>query len=66
MVINNWQWRNALALADAFWRRWLKEVTPTMAKRTKWLEKSKALKEGDFVVMADENLPRNCWTEGLY
>ena len=53
------------ALADAFWRRWIKEYRPSIAARTKWLESAPQLKEEDLVVVADENLPRNCWLKGV-
>ncbi|XP_065175930.1 uncharacterized protein LOC135805765 [Sycon ciliatum] len=30
------QWRIVQVLADHFWRRWIKEYLPTLARRTKW------------------------------
>lgn len=58
------QWRIAQQLADMFWRRWLREYTPTLAQRRKWREKVEPIKEGDLVLLHDPTLPRNQWPRG--
>jgi transposase InsO family protein len=58
------QWRIAQQLADAFWRRWLKEYVPTIARRQKWQKPSTPLKAGDLVIVADYAAHRNDWTRG--
>jgi hypothetical protein len=58
------QWRIAQQLADAFWRRWLKEYVPTLAQRKKWHKPTTPLKAGDLVIIADYAAHRNDWARG--
>jgi hypothetical protein len=58
------KWRIVQALADCFWRRWIREILPDLARRTKWFLKVDPLKRGDFVVIVDENAARNNWIRG--
>lgn len=58
------QWRIAQTLADMFWRRWVKEILPTLIPRKRWQEEGKPLQEGDIVLVVDPNLPRNIWPKG--
>jgi hypothetical protein len=55
------RWRQVQFLADEFWRRWLHEYLPTLHKKTKWLQESRNLKEGDLVLMIEDGLSRNEW-----
>ena len=57
-------WKTSQALADMFWRRWLKEYLPTLQKREKWTTPVPPLKKGDLVLIADANLPRSVWPRG--
>ncbi|XP_062713879.1 uncharacterized protein LOC134290714 [Aedes albopictus] len=50
-------------LVDEFWHRWIKEYLPTIAVRTKWIEDSRDLQEGDAVIVVDEST-RNGWLRG--
>lgn len=59
------QWRIANALKNHFWRRWVKEVLPTLTRRTKWFEKKDPVKIGDLVIVCDEDVPRNQWIRGI-
>lgn len=52
-------------MADSFWRKWIREYLPTIARRTKWFYPTKPLQEGDVVVIVDENNPRNSWPKGV-
>ena len=54
-------WRQAQYLANLFWRRWLREYLPTLLERKKWYTPRRNLKEGDLVLMADEDYPRGQW-----
>ncbi|XP_055589370.1 uncharacterized protein LOC129741647 [Uranotaenia lowii] len=56
-------WNLARTISDSFWKRWLKEYLPTIARRTKWFEKTKPLEPGDLVFVADEKR-RNSWIRG--
>lgn len=57
-------WKAAQQFADMFWKRWVSEYLPTLTKRTKWYQPTKPLLEGDLVLIADANNPRNCWPRG--
>ncbi|XP_065197638.1 uncharacterized protein LOC135829160 [Sycon ciliatum] len=59
------QWRVAQALADMFWRRWVREYLPTLARRTKWNRQTKQLVVNDIVIIADDNAPRGSWPKGV-
>ncbi|XP_055602322.1 uncharacterized protein LOC129751072 isoform X2 [Uranotaenia lowii] len=56
-------WRLAQTLVDIFWKRWIKEYLPSIARRTKWFDPVKPLEEGDVVIVVDENR-RNGWERG--
>lgn len=57
-------WPTSQWLANLFWKRWIKTYLPDITRRTKWHEKVKPLREGDIVVIADPEHPRNCWPKG--
>ncbi|XP_065180445.1 uncharacterized protein LOC135811008 [Sycon ciliatum] len=60
------QWRIVQVLADHFWRRWIKEYLPTLARQTKWHGRTeKKVEVGDVVVIADDNAVRNTWPKGI-
>ena len=58
------QWKIAQAFADAFWRRWLREYVPTLLARNKWNCDKCIFNEGDIVLIADSQAPRNTWKTG--
>lgn len=58
-------WKKAQALADMFWRRWLREYVPVLQRRQKWINGVSPLKIGDVVIIVDKNLPRNTWPKGV-
>ena len=51
-------------MAEAFWRRWLKEYVPNLIERRKWLTSRRNLKPGDIVLVVDSNTPRGQWPLG--
>ncbi|XP_063533651.1 uncharacterized protein LOC134743949 [Cydia strobilella] len=57
-------WRESQRLADLLWKRWVKEYLPTLTRREKWYQSSTPLAEGDIVVIADSQSPRNLWPRG--
>jgi len=59
------RWRHVQFLADQFWKRWLREYLPNLAKRQKWVEPKANFKVGDVVLVMDENSPRKSWPLGL-
>lgn len=56
--------RQSEMFANMFWRRWIKEMLPTLTRRSKWFEKVKPISEGDIVIIVDENTVRNSWLKG--
>ncbi|XP_045506279.1 uncharacterized protein LOC123702546 [Colias croceus] len=57
-------WKKAQALANEFWRRWVREYLPTLNPRGHLRHDRQALKVGDIVIVADAALPRNVWPRG--
>ena len=55
------RWRNVQAVADHFWRRWLREYVPYLTERRKWLNQVPNLKIDDVVIVVDPNTPRGHW-----
>ncbi|XP_076039431.1 uncharacterized protein LOC143024506 [Oratosquilla oratoria] len=55
------KWRLAQYLAKQFWRIWQKEYLPCLQERQKWLKVNRNLKEGDIVLMVENNTPRSHW-----
>ncbi|XP_076660155.1 uncharacterized protein LOC143363463 [Halictus rubicundus] len=58
------QWKIAQFFADAFWRRWLREYLPGLIPRSKWCHSEESLKNGDIVLIAERQAPRNSWKIG--
>ncbi|XP_062713662.1 uncharacterized protein LOC134290520 [Aedes albopictus] len=56
-------WKLTKNLVDGFWRRWIREYLPDLAKRTKWHQPVRPLEKGDFVIVFDET-KRNGWERG--
>ncbi|KXJ74049.1 hypothetical protein RP20_CCG014482 [Aedes albopictus] len=48
---------------DRFWTRWVKEMLPTLTRRTKWFGEEKMIAVGDLVLIVDDG-NRNSWTRG--
>jgi hypothetical protein len=57
-------WRQVQHLANVFWSRWMKEYIPMLQKRQKWHTRKYNIKQDDFVMLVDENSPRNQWITG--
>ncbi|XP_055604848.1 uncharacterized protein LOC129753073 [Uranotaenia lowii] len=58
---NNWNQLNTMV--DQFWRRWVREYLPTIARRTKWFIDVAPIEQGDLVIVISE-AERNCWLRG--
>jgi hypothetical protein len=58
------QWRIAQQITNNFWRRWLNEYLPELARRTKWYSQAPNINVGDIVLIVDNNAPRNQWRRG--
>lgn len=62
MIRNSW--KTSDVLANYFWRRWVTEYSPDIARRTKWFSTNKDIAVGDIVIIVDPAFPRNCWPKG--
>ncbi|XP_070854994.1 uncharacterized protein [Drosophila suzukii] len=58
-------WQSAQLFADHFWKRWVREYVPDLARRGKWYAKQPPLTIGSVVLIVDENLPRNTLPKGI-
>ena len=55
------RWRRVQYLLEQFWARWRKEYVSEISKRKIWRKQRRNLKQGDIVLISDENTPRNQW-----
>ena len=58
------RWRRVQHLANEFWSRWRKEYLQGLQARPKWNDATVNLREGDIVMIVDNNTPRNEWSVG--
>ncbi|XP_062713361.1 uncharacterized protein LOC134290277 [Aedes albopictus] len=49
------------AMANVFWKRWIRDYLPILTRRSKWFIPTKPIEVGDIVMIVDHKLPRNCW-----
>ncbi|KAG7483457.1 hypothetical protein JOB18_048755 [Solea senegalensis] len=59
------QWRQVQHLANIFWHRWRREYLPTLQSRSKWQDAGPNIKEGDLVLLKDNQARRNEWPLAL-
>ena len=52
-------------LLNRFWKRWLAEYLPKLTVRQKWWSEKSPLKEGDVVLISEDNVKRGNWPLGL-
>lgn len=55
------RWRRVQYLANQLWLRWQKEYCSLLQKRQKWTTPKRSMKEGDVVLVCDNESPRNQW-----
>ena len=53
------RWRRVQYLANQLWLRWQKEYCAQLQKRQKWTTPKRNIKEGDVVLVCDNESPRN-------
>ena len=58
------KWKQVQALHASFWSRWVKEYLPTLTKRACWRQKQPNFKEGELVLLQDDNSKRGKWPLG--
>lgn len=59
------QWKRVQHLANTFWERWRREYLATLQTRNKWQESRPDIKEGDVVLLKDNQVKRNEWPMAL-
>uniref|UniRef100_A0A182PX68 DUF5641 domain-containing protein n=1 Tax=Anopheles epiroticus TaxID=199890 RepID=A0A182PX68_9DIPT len=62
--VDRQQFRLVQHQAKLFWDKWKKEYLPTLVKRDKWTSKVVPIKQGDIVVITDDNAPPGVWLKG--
>ena len=65
------RWRRVQLLSDQFWKRWRKEYPYLLQSGTKWVARTRNIKERDVVIISDNvSKPRSQWRlnriENLY
>ena len=55
------RWRRIQYIANQLWLRWQKEYCALLQKRQKWTTPKRSMKEGDVVLVCDNESPRNQW-----
>ena len=63
-VALRYSWRQARALMDGFWKRWARDYVSALQARPKWRQVEASLKEGDVVLLVDEQVRRGDWKVG--
>ncbi|KRX59253.1 hypothetical protein T09_9840 [Trichinella sp. T9] len=60
----NRKWRKRQQIILHFWKRWRNEYVTTFVSRTKWMTKRQEPKEGDIVLVKEDNTKRENWPIG--
>lgn len=55
------RWQHIQQLMQSFWKRWQTEYLHSLQQRPKWMSRTKNLRNGDLVLIRDENLPPCKW-----
>ena len=58
------RWRLVQTTLKHIWRRWLREILPTLGPRQKWTQDNRNFEVDDEVLVIDRNLPRYRWDIG--
>jgi len=59
------RWHRVQYMENQFWLRWQKEYCNLLQKRQKWNSIKRNMKEGDAVLLCNDELPRNQWPLAL-
>ena len=55
------RWRRVQFLLEQFWSRWKREYMMNLTLRQKWHTAQRNIRQGDIVLVKDEDLSRNKW-----
>ena len=59
------RWRRVQYLANQFWTRWRNEYLATLQERRKWCSPEEDVKQGDVILLVEDNAPRCNWPLGV-
>ncbi|KRX38630.1 hypothetical protein T05_1910, partial [Trichinella murrelli] len=60
----NRKWRKRQQIILHFWKRWRNVYVTTFVSRSKWMTKRQEPKEGDIVLVKEDNAKRKSWPIG--
>ena len=55
------RWRYIQRCLSQVWKRWLKELLPSLGPRSKWIHDNRDYQVGDQVLVVSKDLPRYKW-----
>lgn len=55
---------NCQKIVDSFWKKWSRDVLPSLVARKKWNAYKRNIAVNDFVITADSNAVRRRWCVG--
>ena len=58
------RWRYVQRAIRDLWKRWIKEILPTLGQRSKWIKDGREYQVDDEVLIMDPNVPRYKWQPG--
>ena len=56
------KYRQVLAIAAEFWKRWRREYLPKLTTRSQWRQHTENIKEGQLVLLVDDEDSRKTWS----
>ena len=60
-VTSRTRWKDVQTLTKMFWRRFIREYLPSLQIRKKWNKVQRNLKQDDFLLVREDNIPRSYW-----
>ena len=61
---NHQKFYHVQAIADAFWKKWIRDYFPSLVPRQKWHTESRPIAVGDICIVRDLNAVRGQWRLG--
>ena len=58
------RWHRIQQLLSQFWKRWQRELLPTLNSRKKWFQERRNLQKGDVVLVIEPHASRREWPLG--
>ena len=55
------RWRYVQKCLNDLWKRWIKELLPSLGPRSKWINESREYEVDDQVLIVNKDLPRYKW-----